>query len=102
MTTAEDPTTNKEDIDEVDVACPSCGHEFVVEVETVPNPNTDSVDPGPWHKLGEVEQRLCLSRKSVKNHIYSGKLEARKFGDGRTAPWHVSEQAIQKFLRNGK
>lgn len=97
-------SNSSEDVEEVDVQCPHCGHSFVVEMETVQSNLTENngVDPGPWHKLSEVERRLGLSRKSVKKRIYDGRLRAKKFGDGLGSPWHVSEQALQEYIRSGK
>lgn len=96
------------DVEEVDVECPHCGHSFVVEVESAqqePSGNESSandVDPGPWHKLSEVERRLGLGRKSVKKRIYDGRLRAKKFGNAAGSPWHVSEQALQDYIRSGR
>lgn len=102
-------SSNNPDVEEVDVECPHCGHSFVVEVESVQSKDetqgpifANDVDPGPWHKLSEVERRLGLSRKSVKKRIYDGRLRAKKFGDAAGSPWHVSEQALQEYIRSGR
>ena len=94
------------DVEEVDVECPSCGYGFVVEVESEqdsPQSKPESgVDLGPWHKLSEVERRLGLARKAVKQRIYDGRLRAKKFGNAKGSPWHVSEQALQEYIRSGR
>ena len=81
---------------EILVTCPSCGHTHTIEVD-----NAD-LQPNPerMYKLKEVEKILGLSRRTLKQLIYDGKLAAEKTGDSQTSGWRVSESAIADYRRS--
>jgi len=46
----------------------------------------------------EACERLRLSRETLRKLIKSGDLKAHKTSPGRTAPYRISEQAIDEYL----
>ena len=78
------------------VTCPSCGHTHTIEVDSADlHPN-----PERTYKLKDVEKILGLSRRTLKQLIYDGKLKAEKSGDSQTSGWYVSESAIAEYRRS--
>jgi excisionase family DNA binding protein len=47
----------------------------------------------------EACERLRVSRETLRKLIKSGGLTAHKTSSGRTAPYRISEQAIEEYLK---
>lgn len=82
------------------VTCPRCNHTHAVRVTEADlttlrkNSNDDRV-----YKLAEVETILGLSRRTLKQLIYDGKLKAER-GKSRNSAWQVSATAIAEYRRH--
>ena len=72
----------------VAVTCPECDCVHCVRVSEELFPRDR------YYKLADLEEMFSISRKTLKRHIYSGKLRAEKLG-GRD--WFVSEEALIKY-----
>lgn len=83
------------------VTCPNCTHTHQVRLEEgdLDRLRKNSADDR-LYKLHEVENILGLSRRTLKQLIYDGKLEAEKLGDAANSPWMVSAAAITAYRRS--
>lgn len=80
---------------QVMVTCPRCEHTHTVEFderELVPNAAEERV-----YLLQDLEDILKLSRRTIKQNIYDGRLKAYK--PGRDRRWHVKESDLLAFRR---
>lgn len=46
----------------------------------------------------QVAKILAVSRQTVLNYIRSGKLKARKFGNGQQHQWRILESDLDAFV----
>lgn len=77
------------------VSCPSCAHVHRISVNNAdlqPNAGRERM-----YKISDVISLLGLSRRTIKQYIYDGKLRAQRFTDGPTSPWYISESALREF-----
>jgi len=81
------------------VTCPKCAHSHTVNIpesELPSNPGSER-----YYKLREIQQMLGVSRRTVKQWIYDGKLKASKPSEGTSkgAPWFVAASDLEDFRR---
>lgn len=87
----------EEDVIELLVTCPGCGHTHKVEILEDDLPLHRNKAHEKLYTLKQLETILNLSRRTLKQLIYEGKLQASKHGDGPTSPWKVSESDLSAF-----
>lgn len=93
------PKTHDEVI-ELLVTCPSCGHTHQLKLSEADLPLARNPNRERMFKLSEVVKILGLSRRTLKQYIYDGKLRAERDGNKPTSPWLVPESAIGEFRRS--
>lgn len=47
----------------------------------------------------QVRERLGIGRDKLRELIHSGEIEAIRTGDGPTAPYRISEEALAEFIK---
>lgn len=75
------------------VTCPNCEHTHTIELDEdqlLPNKSEERL-----YKLKDLETMLGLARRTLKRHIYDGRLRA--FKPGRDRRWHVRERDLRAF-----
>jgi hypothetical protein len=74
-------------------ACPNCGFELRPLEKNAGDPDER------MYTLSELETKLNLSRRTLKQLIYDKKLRASKLTEGPGAGWRVGESALAEFRR---
>jgi hypothetical protein len=94
------PPKTKDEVLDILVTCPHCAHTHVIKLNEADLPLRRNTGRQRMYKLSEVAKILGLSRRTIKQYIYDGKLHAEHFTDGPTSPWYVSESALADFRRS--
>lgn len=48
--------------------------------------------------MAQAAKRLGVSAKTIERRIKSGEIKAYKFGDSKTSPVRISEEALQAYI----
>ena len=88
----------KDDLIELVITCPKCDHTHTIGIPESDLPLQKNSARERLYKLKEVGEIVGLSRRTLKQLIYDGKLKAQKLTD--RGAWFVSASDLTSFRRS--
>ena len=55
-----------------------------------------------WMTLATAAERYAVKRDRLERAALEGRLHARKLGTGKTMPWLVKAEEVERFLRESR
>ena len=62
----------------------------------------DAAELAGWLTLAEAAERYGVKRERLRRATLEGRLPAHKVGTGKSLPWLVKPQELERFLRESR